>query len=169
MPVLRRNSLVTTSVVFLLVFTVLEGAIWVVTATGGLDSLMKLTARVAGQLTVFIGIPATVVGKDILLSRHTLRIDPDCTAIAIVALYSALVIAYPLSARTRALALLVGIPVILVANILRLIAVAVASEYLGQAAFAFAHDYLFKVVMILVVVALWATWLQIARGNAKTA
>jgi exosortase/archaeosortase family protein len=165
----RRNSLITTSVVFLLVFTAFEIGIWVANARGGLDSLMELTARIAGQLTVFIGIPATVVGNSILLSSHTLRIDPDCTAIAIVALYSALVIAYPLAARTRALALVVGIPVILFANLLRLLAVAVASQYLGQAAFAFAHDYLFKVVMVFVVVALWAMWLQIARGHAKAA
>ncbi len=78
-------------------------------------------------------------------------------------------IAYPLSVRTRLLALAVGLPVIAVANMLRLLGVAVASEHLNAATFAFAHDYLFKIAMVLVVVALWVSWLEAARGHASKA
>lgn len=165
----RRGSLVAVTLVFVLVFTVFESAIWAVESAGGLLALMDLTTRAAGLLIGWVGIHATLSGNQIFLATRVLEIDVDCTAISIAALYAALVIAYPLSIRTRLLALAVGVPVIAVVNLLRLVAVAVASEHLNPVAFSFAHDYLFKVAMVLVVVALWASWLQIARDNAKTA
>ena len=65
--------------------------------------------------------------------------------------------------------LAVGLPIIALANLLRLVAAAYASEHLNAATFTFTHDYLFKVGMILVVVALWASWLQMAGGHESKA
>jgi len=131
--------------------------------------LMNGTAQVAAVLVRGVGIPVTVVGNQMALASRILQIDVDCTALAIAAVYVALVVAYPLAVRTKMLALVVGIPVIAVTNLLRLVAVAVASEHLSPALFSFVHDYLFKVVMVLVVVGLWAAWLEIARSHAETA
>lgn len=167
-PRVRRDSLVTVAAIFMLVFLVFEAAIWAAAVTGRLDWLMYSTTQVASLLIGWVGIPAPLLGNQIFLASRTLRIDLDCTALPIAALYSALVIAYPLSIRSRLLALAVGLPVIAVANLLRLLGVAVASEYMTPDVFIFAHEYLFKIVMVLVVVALWAVWLQMARGNAKT-
>ncbi|MDY0088322.1 MAG: exosortase/archaeosortase family protein [Coriobacteriia bacterium] len=80
---------------------------------------------------------------------------------------NAVIVAYPLSVKTRGLALVVGIPVIAVANMVRLVGGALASQYLSSSMFDFLHDYLFKVAMILVVVVLWAVWLQMARVHAS--
>jgi exosortase/archaeosortase family protein len=165
----RRGSLTAVALVFVVVFAVLESIIWAMVANQSIVPLMLWTTQAAAFLIRLVGIPATVSVNQIFIASRTLEIDLDCTAISIVALYSALVIAYPLPIRSRLLALAVGIPVILVANLLRLVAVAVASEHLSQSAFYFAHDYLFKVAMVLVVVALWASWLQLGRDNAKTA
>ena len=164
----RRDSLTVVTILFLAIFGVFEFAILGAGLLGYLEPLMNFTAEVAGWLIDLIGIPTIVVGNQIYIASRILQIDIDCTALAITALYTAFVIAYPLGARIRALALLLGIPVIAIANQLRLIGVAVASEQLSQSTFVFVHDYLFKIVMIFVVVALWATVLQIARGNAKT-
>lgn len=164
----RRGSLAVVAVAFILVFTVFQASIVLAETTGRMGWLMDSTAKAAGLLIDAVGIPATVLGNRILLATSTLQIDIDCTGIAIAALYSALVIAYPLAARTRLLALAVGIPVIAIVNLLRLLGVAVAVEHLSPTAFGFVHDYLFKVAMMLVVVGLWAAWLQIARGHAKT-
>jgi len=168
-PSASRNSLTVVTLTFVLVFALFESLIWAAAMSGRLDWLMELTARAAAVLIHGVGIPATLLGNQILLTSRILQIDLDCTALPIAALYSALVIAYPLPIRMRLLALGVGLPVIAVANLLRLLGVAFASEYLSPDVFIFAHEYLFKIVMVFVVVALWAVWLQIARGHAQTA
>jgi exosortase/archaeosortase family protein len=167
-PQIRRDSLATVATIFILVFLVFEAAIWAAALSGRLDWLMYANARAATALIRGVGIPATLSGNQIFLATRTLRIDLDCTALPIAALYSALVIAYPLPIRSRLLALGIGLPVIAIANLLRLLGVAVASEYMSPQVFVFAHEYLFKIAMVFVVVALWAVWLQMARGNAKT-
>ena len=165
---IRRGSLTAVALVFVLVFAVFESIIWAMVANQSIVPLMLWTTEAAAFLIRAVGIPATVSVNQIMIPSRVLEIDLDCTAISVVALYSALVIAYPRPIRSRLLALAVGIPVILAANLVRLVAVAVASEHLSQQMFYFAHDYLFKVAMVLVVVALWAWWLQMGRGDAKT-
>jgi exosortase/archaeosortase family protein len=168
LPRIRRNALVVVAVSFILVFLVFESVIWAAAVTGRLDWLMAWNTQAAAVLIKAVGIPLTVAGNQIVLASRILRIDLDCTALPIAALYSALVIVYPLPIRSRLLALAVGLPVIAVANLLRLLGVAVASESMSPSVFIFAHEYLFKIVMVLVVVALWVGWLQMAQGNAKT-
>jgi len=161
-----RSSLATIAVIFVLAFAVLQGAIMLLVTAGRLYWLLEVTASVLSRLIGAAGISVTLSGIQLVMTNHILQIDLDCTGITIAALYVALIVAYPLSARTRLLAVLAGLPAIAIANMLRLFGVALASEYLGAAAFTFAHDYLFKVVMMLVVVGLWAVWLQIARTHA---
>ena len=164
---IRRGSLTAMALVFVLVFAAFESIIWAMVANEWLVPLMVWTAQAAAFLIRLVGISATVSSIQIFIPSRILEIDLECTAVSIVALYSALVIAYPHPVKSRLLALAVGIPVILVANLLRLVAVAVASEHLSPSAFYFAHDYLFKVLMVFVVVALWASWLQWARNDAQ--
>jgi exosortase/archaeosortase family protein len=83
-----------------------------------------------------------------------------------MALYVALVVAHPMSSRMRLIGLAVGLPAIALGNLLRLLGVAFASEHLSQPAFAFAHDFVFKVVMVLFIVALWGWLLLAARRDA---
>ena len=112
------------------------------------------------------GVWAVAIGPMIFLSSRTLSIDLACTAIHIAALYSALVLAYPVSVRTRLLGVAVGVPIILAANVARL----VAGAHLAHAmpgAFDFVHDYLFQVGMILLTVGLWLGWLAYARHHAR--
>lgn len=162
----RRKSLAAILAVFVISFALLQALAYLAASNGYLDGLMGTTARAAQLLIASAGIPVTLAGNQLVLTNHILQIDPDCTGINIAALYAALVTAYPLSALTRMLALVVGLPVIAVANLLRLLAVGLASEYLSAAAFTFVHDYLFQVAMMLVVVGLWAMWLQMARAHA---
>jgi len=165
----RRNSLATIGIIFVLVFALLQALLFVLEAGDHVEWLTDVTALTMGAIVGWMGIPVSVSGHMVTMSNHVLAIDYDCTGLAIVTLYSALVVAYPLNARTRLLALGVGIPAIAVANMGRLVGVALASQYLGQDVFLFVHDYLFKVVMVLVVVGLWAVWLQMARTHAARA
>lgn len=163
----NRNSLAVIAVFFLVVFALSQVAIYLLEVSGHLDWLMTGTATITAFFVDSLGIPVVLSGKQLLLANHILQIDLDCTGLTIASLYVALVIAYPLSARNRFLAIAAGLPVIVIANFARLIGVAFASEYLEASRFKFVHDYLFMVFMMLVVIGLWATWLQIARTRAS--
>ena len=163
---LGRSSIPVIAAIFLLTFAAAQVTLALLFENGYLDGLIDVTTIVAGRLIALAGIPATVSGNEITMSNHVLKIVPDCTGVSLAALYASLIVAYPLSARTRLSAIAIGLPVIAVANMLRLLAVAVASEYLSSDVFQFAHDYLFMGVMILVVVGLWIAWLQVARNHA---
>jgi exosortase/archaeosortase family protein len=165
----RGNSLVRVAIVFVVVFAAIEAVIWGAVATGSLYPLMETTSKVTAVLIAWIGIPVSRDGIQLLLSTRILSIDVDCTAIQLIALYTALLIAYPVSNRMRLLGLAVGVPAILLANLVRLLGVALASEHLSPSVFAFVHDFLFKVVMVLVLVGLWGWWVQMARRNATEA
>jgi len=162
----HRGSLTTIAVIFVLVFALSQWLVVVLEGAGRFDWLMNGTAALLATFVEWLGIPVTCTGKLLYITNHTLAIDLDCTGLTIAALYASLIIAYPLSVRTRLIALAVGLPLIAVANMFRLVAVALASEYLDPGVFDFVHDYLFNVFMILVVVALWASSLQIARNHA---
>ncbi len=85
---------------------------------------------------------------------------------SLFAVFVALVLAYPVSWRSRLLAIVVGGPALFAANITRLVGVAWASELLDGRSFYVVHDYLFEFGMVFVVLAMWAAWLSLARRTA---
>jgi exosortase/archaeosortase family protein len=92
-----------------------------------------------------------------------LAVDPQCTAVDLLAVYAAMVLAYPLPWRQRVFALAAGAVVLQVANIGRLVGVAWASNVFAGRAFYLVHDYLFQFAMVFVVLITWAVWLTVAR------
>jgi exosortase/archaeosortase family protein len=155
-----RDSLLVQALIFVAVFGALEAVIWYLGVNNQLTWLLEGTAQVTARLVGLMGIPVTLNGIQLTLPRHILEIDIDCTAIQLAAVYVALVFARAASAKSRLVALGVGLPAIFVANQLRLLGVALASENLPESTFLFVHDYLFKVVMVLVIGALWLWWMQ---------
>ena len=161
--VLPKNSLRRVVVLFVILFAAL---LQLVTSTLNWPvwtAFTSFTADVATKVAQAIGVNAHVTGNLILLPSRTLSVDTQCTAYTLAVLYIALVLAYPLGARTRMLALAVGIPVLFVANITRLTVVAYASERLAERPFMLVHDYLMEFGMVFVLVMLWAVWLSLAR------
>ena len=154
---------------FVVVFAALNLLIWAASVNGLIARLELLTTRAVEPLIAAVGIPVVMTGNLLRLTNHTLAIDFDCTAITLMALYVAIVVAYPLNWLQRLQAVLLGLPVIFVVNQLRLLGVAVASEYLPESQFYFVHDYLFMVVMVFTVLALWLFWLERMRlrGSAS--
>lgn len=151
---------------FLLIYGVLQTVVWFLGYRGALDPILKTTADFTGACSNLTGVEATVTGNEVVLATRVLRIDLDCTAISLMLVYAALVLAYPLSTKSRAIGLAVGLPVIAVANMLRLVAVAQLSGPLSERSFLFVHDYLFKIAMVAVIVALWLAYLSWARRRA---
>ena len=151
---------------FLAYFVAFAGVISVIAAKGGFDWLTLGLAKTSISLIAFTGVNAVRSGNLIELPNRILSIDLACTAIFIVALFGALVLAYPVNPRMRLMGLAAGIPLILFANVARIVAVAHVAVISPQA-FDFVHDYLFQVGMLLVSAALWAAWLAMARRHAR--
>jgi len=154
------------AIAFVVLYAIFQSLVWMLIYRNAIGPLLTTTAYVAGALFNVTGVPAKVIGNEILLATRTLRIDPDCTGLSLMALYAALVLAYPFTMRRRVIGLAAGLPALLVANMVRLDFVAQASQRLDERAFLFVHDYLFQIVMVGVVIGLWAVYLVSARRHA---
>ena len=152
---------------FFVIYAITQTAVWFLAYHGYLDPLLDLTARITGACSNITGVPATVAGNEVSLATRLLRIDLDCTGISLMLVYMSLVLAYPMSIRRKLIWLAIGFPVLAVANMLRLIAVAQLSGPLDDRVFFFMHDYLFKIFMFAVVLALWAAYLLSAKRHAR--
>ncbi len=157
------------AVTFFIIYAVLQAALWALVYRGYFDPVMEWTAVVTGACSVATGVPATVAGNEVALQSRILRIDADCTGVTLMMIYTALVLAYPLGWRNRLIGLAFGIAAIFVANLIRLVTVAQLSGPLKDRAFLFVHDYLFKIVMMAIVIAAWALYLAYARRHATEA
>jgi exosortase/archaeosortase family protein len=164
--VLPRNSVRRVAVIFVLLLAVLLPFTMFSDGWQGWELLTGATAAVSGACARAVGLQATVVGSMIMLPSRSLQIDPGCTAVTLLAVYLALIFAYPVSNRMRLLAIAVGVPVLLMANIARIVAVAVSAEFLTGRTFYMVHDYLFELAMVFVVLMMWAVWLSVVRKTA---
>ena len=162
---LPRNSVQRVAVVFVLLLVVMLPLSMFSADWSGWNTITGTTAAMAARSARAVGIDAQVSGSFILLPSRTLAIDPECSAVTLMVVYIALVLAYPLAWHMRLLALLIGIPLLAVANLARIVGVAYASEMLSDRPFYMVHDYLFEVGMLLLVVAMWAVWLSVARTS----
>ena len=161
-----RNSVRRVVLVFVLILAVVLPITMLSTGWQGWGPITGATAAVGGACARILGIEATVEGNLIRLPSRSLSIDPGCTAIPLLAIYIALVLAYPVRWSMRLLAIAVGTPLLLAVNIVRLVGVAWASELLAGRSFYMVHDYLFEVGMVFVALMMWAVWLSFARRPA---
>ena len=156
-PLARGNATLRFAAIFLALLLLFEAAIEILSATGAILPLARLTAQATGLIANSTGVPATVSGVEIFLQNRILVIIAECLGVYMIAAFSALVLAYPTTWSAKGRALLLGIPAILLANLLRLGLVVHAEERL-PAAFPVLHDYLFQVAMILFVLGAWGLW-----------
>jgi len=160
------RKLILVGVRFGLIYTAFMLIISFVTNRNGWAGLASLTATSAHGLIVFSGLSCSLDGIYLNLANRTLVIDLACTAIFIMAVYVALVLAYPVSWRMRLLGIVVGLPVVFVFNLVRIAGAAYASVY-ASAYFTFIHDYVFEVFMVLVLLIVWVAWLSFVRNHAR--
>lgn len=152
---------------FFLIYAVLQAGMLMMASRGVLNPVIEATANFTGACSTLTGVPAAVAGNEVTLPTRILRIDLDCTGASLMLVYTALVLAYPLSIRRRLAGLAIGLPIIAIANLLRLAAVTQLSGPLGARQFRFVHDYLFEVAMVAVVIVLWGLYLVAARRSAS--
>lgn len=150
---------------FLVAFVVLFAAtVWLNMRTPLIGDLETVTAGVATTLMNLTGVVATRADTLISVPGRQLLIGPDCTGLTIAAMLVALVVAYPVRISSRAIGVLGGVAAIVLANMVRLVAIAHVSGA-PDAIFYAAHDFLFQVGMVAVAIAVWAGWLMFARAR----
>ena len=130
-------------------------------------ALRELTARVASWGVGLVGVPCLYDGgNQLYLSNHVLRIDVACTAVAWMIMFVVSVLVVPVVRNRKWQALSVGLPLILVANLVRLVLVAMVSEWAPQYFFP-VHDRVLQASMAAVVIAIWAGFVWFARDDWK--
>jgi exosortase/archaeosortase family protein len=160
------RTLVWVAVRFAAYFLLFDTLIIGIDLLGGWHTMLLWWTAVSAGIAHGFGIGGIQDGTRITIGSRVLSVDLACSAIFIVALFVALVLAYPVSAKTRLLGVALGVPVILAANLVRLVA-AQAVQAWAPGAFTFLHEYLFQVGMVFVTMAAWAVWLSVARRNAR--
>jgi len=131
-----------------------------------LQPLVVFTTWSGGKLAALSGAPATISGNAILVGPHTLVISLECTAAYLIGMYAALVLSQRARIGQKGTALILGVPVIMAANLVRLAAAAHISVLL-PAYFDLLHDYLFQGLLVLLVAGLWALWLSEVRPRER--
>ena len=148
---------------FLICYAVLFAILlWITATTRLVTDIEVATAVVASALMNLTGVVATRAGTLINVPGRELSIGPDCTGISIAVLFVSLVAAYPAKVSSRIIGVLAGVITVIVANLLRLVAVAQISRA-PDAVFYTAHDFLFQIGMVAVALVVWAYWLSFVR------
>ncbi|MHB0977514.1 MAG: archaeosortase/exosortase family protein [Candidatus Aquicultorales bacterium] len=131
--------------------------VYLLSYAGQLEWLIEGTTSLSGYLVKAVGFNAALTRESILLGSRTLVVTLECTAVFIIALFSAFVISYPTDIKRKIQGLAVGIPGILLLNLLRLLVVALVSERYPRY-FDYVHDYLWQIAFILAATVPWYLW-----------
>ncbi|MDY6905449.1 MAG: exosortase H [Thermodesulfobacteriota bacterium] len=127
--------------------------------SGNIDPLNVYTARMTAMLVKLMGIDVVVREAFVSAGSFSIKVIPECTAIFVVILYFAFVMAYPASIRQKAMGLLFGIPVLVVVNMVRLVGIFLIGMHY-RALFEYAHVYIGQIFMILLVLSISLIWLR---------
>lgn len=145
---------------FFAVMAVLHGILWLL-AFQGIEPLSAQTAGVVSRLLSVAGIANTLADGTHILMRNThWVITTECSAVNVHILFTSFILAFAATVRSKAVALAVGIPLICLLNFSRLLLLGVVTEFYPHYA-RFLHDYLWQVVFVVLVIAMWFVWIEL--------
>jgi exosortase/archaeosortase family protein len=131
---------------------------WAFSLHQHLGPVQTTIATVSALAERLAGGTAFAQGSDIVVKTLIMNINHECTGIFVCMLFASFVLAYPASWRSRLSGLVIGIPLFLVVNILRLATLArIVEVYPG--AFFYMHEYVWQgifTVFVLVGAISWA-------------
>lgn len=127
--------------------------------TDELKVLCPWTATQVSWAMRLLGIDSAASGTQLSFGSRAVTIVMECTALQVAMIYSALVLAYPSSIKSKLIGIGVGIPLILLVNIIRLMVICFVLWWKPEY-FEMMHIYVWQVVFIVVVVAMAAIWIE---------
>ena len=163
--VFRKKQQVRTALLFCLLATVLNVVFYLLVQEDYLNFYNILNTKVAASLMHLTGIEAIVERNVIRLSNAVWIVDTECTAINLLLIFVSFVVVYPASLQAKAIGLLIGVPFIFLANIIRLWAMAWVDK-LVPAYTSYFHDYVWQVAFLIMVGFMWLVWIEKAVNRA---
>ena len=161
------SSLLKTCAIFTTALLLLHGFTWLF-ALKGYIKWGYGTAHIVSSILNATGIQNTVDYNIIHLRNDTWNVTSECTAVNAVFLFISFVLAYSSTFKSKALGLISGIPLIVVANILRLVVLGWATEYWPSQAHLL-HDYVWETIFLFFIIVLWFLWINLVVNREKTA
>jgi exosortase H (IPTLxxWG-CTERM-specific) len=121
-----------------------------------------------------VGLVLRMLGQDVVTSGQTVSVQGgmsfqiiyQCSGLFLMSIFAAAVLAYPARIVEKLLGLAIGLPILFVANVLRLAALGLVGHYF-PAYFDLSHEYLWQGIFIVFVLFLWVQWRDrfVARGS----
>ena len=129
----------------------------------------KFMVTVVGGLINASGLEVVQNGVHIILKNDQWIMTPECTALSAMIVFVAFVIVYPSSIKSKGIAVLAGIPFLIIANTLRLFTLAWATELFAKYAH-LAHDYVWQVAFLILIAVMWLIWIEmVVKRESKAA
>jgi archaeosortase B (VPXXXP-CTERM-specific) len=113
------------------------------------------------------GIASAHQGTHVRVGDAGMDIISECSAIYVLILFAAAVLAFPTTWRARLRGLGLGIPLLLAVNIVRLVTLGLVLRHRPGWLPLF-HEYLWQIVFVLVVAALYLVWIERMVPGART-
>lgn len=150
-------------IVFLIVFGLGLALIELLLQTGAMLAIGESVAAQTSAVADLFGIEHQLSGLSIITETRNLIIVVECTAIFVMVVFVALVVAYPFEIKLKILALIGGLIIIHFVNIIRLVLAVMMADKLGDVGFNFMHNFFFQALMVMVLLLMWGVLLSIDR------
>ncbi len=168
-----KNKRLHETLVFLVRLLALSIPLYLINRFVDLAPLQVATAAQASAILNWLGAANVQHGAAVTLLQcangpYTFLISPDSTAWKSLIFFPALVLAVPaITWKKRLTGLAIGLPVLWIANLVRVLAIAYAAMQYGEAVALVTHDILWRFGLVAVVFLLWVLWLQFASPGDR--
>lgn len=122
-------------------------------------------AWVTYKLMRAVGTPVSLDGVTVRVPNFGVLIRNNCNAAYEMGLYAAATLAYPAPASRRTTGILFAVVVLYVVNLIRVLSL-LYTGYLIPGFFEAVHVYVWQVLFLIVVAALWLSWIGRVRPVA---
>jgi archaeosortase B (VPXXXP-CTERM-specific) len=162
------SPLLKTCILFVVLMAIMHAIVWRYSLEGKI-LWGSSTVKIVSHLLSMIGVENATTENTITMRYDKWLVLPECTGLNAVILFGSFVLAYASSIKAKVLAIAVGIPLILIANITRLVALGLVTENYPKYAHVF-HDYVWETIFLFFIIALWTLWIrQVVSREEKLA
>ena len=126
-----------------------------------LNAFYALLAQIAGFALTLIGVPASSDGAIVGADAFAAIIVAECTALDVIILFGAAVLAYPASIGARLRGLLLGAVALFALNIARIVSLILIGIHYPDS-LEDAHLLVWQTAMALAAIGLWILWIPSA-------
>ncbi len=152
---------------FLVRLIILAAPLYLIISFVDLYPFQLATAHMAASYMVWLGWPVEQDGVWLSVSGFRFLIDPDCTAWKLLLFFTSLMLAVPGVGLTGRLFGLIGIPLLMFGNLVRIASIVSIRAVYGQAAALAVHDWLWQLGLLVMAFGIWMIWFFSVRTRIK--